>query len=582
MAFVQKTAPPSKDKMPDKGSQSAAEKSRQTPTPALAARIVSLDQFRGYTVAGMFLVNYLGGYREWVPAVLLHHHNYCSYADTIMPQFLFAVGFAFRLTFGRRGASQGMGPAYFHMVKRLLGLLLVAFTIYTFGRVAGSWEELKEIGAWGAVKEPLKRQWMATLGQIAVTSLWLLPVIRAGAFVRIVYMLLSAGLHIGLSHWFNYIWTNSPPNGVDGGPLGFLTWAVPAIIGTLACDAIAGSSGRAGGWTLTKMTCWSVLLMAAGYAMSCGTRIYDLSPAELAQIKADRKTQDAKKKELGEELEALGKEYKAGSERLKKAQEKVDALRRKEVRAVVDELKSADANPLFFGFLVDKAEKEYNKRPTTDEMKAALANLESVTKEADLPRLQKKMKALPAAKEDELKKETAAQGGAQGPELSFRDVKLAADPVIPKPERFTAWRERVQQDWKKYGLTGPPFVMPPQDDRRIDAAPLDDHFHWNYWMITQRGGSLSYTTFCAGFSLLVYVLFYVVCDIGGWQLGLFRTFGTNALAGYVLHDMISGAVKQFVPGGAPWWYGLTSFFVFFGLVYLFVRTLEKNRIYLKL
>ena len=62
------------------------------------ARIESLDQFRGYTVVGMLFVNFLGGYQV-VPAVLKHHNTYCSYADTIMPQFFFAVGFAYRLTF---------------------------------------------------------------------------------------------------------------------------------------------------------------------------------------------------------------------------------------------------------------------------------------------------------------------------------------------------------------------------------------------------------------------------------------------------------------------------------------------------
>jgi len=58
-------------------------------------RVVSLDQFGGYTVAGMLLVNFIGGFRE-VGALWKHHNMYCSYADTIMPQFFFAVGFAFR------------------------------------------------------------------------------------------------------------------------------------------------------------------------------------------------------------------------------------------------------------------------------------------------------------------------------------------------------------------------------------------------------------------------------------------------------------------------------------------------------
>ena len=69
-------------------------------------RIISLDQFRGYTVLGMFLVNFVGGF-EATHYLLKHHNTFCSYSDTIMPQFLFAVGFAFRLTFGVGFAPRG-------------------------------------------------------------------------------------------------------------------------------------------------------------------------------------------------------------------------------------------------------------------------------------------------------------------------------------------------------------------------------------------------------------------------------------------------------------------------------------------
>ena len=74
------------------------------------SRIVSMDQFRGYTVAGMFLVNFVGGLQAF-PEVLKHHngHPYFSYADTIMPSFLFAAGFSYRLTTLRRLGQQGAG-----------------------------------------------------------------------------------------------------------------------------------------------------------------------------------------------------------------------------------------------------------------------------------------------------------------------------------------------------------------------------------------------------------------------------------------------------------------------------------------
>ena len=84
-------------------------------------RIVSMDQFRGFTVAGMFLVNFVGGYAAFAE-VMKHHSDrpYFSYADTIMPQFFFAVGFAYRLTFLRRLQTVGYGSAAAAALRRNL------------------------------------------------------------------------------------------------------------------------------------------------------------------------------------------------------------------------------------------------------------------------------------------------------------------------------------------------------------------------------------------------------------------------------------------------------------------------------
>ena len=79
----------------------------------------------------MLLVNFVGPFAA-TPAVLQHHNTYCSYADTIMPHFLFAVGFAFRLTFGRRARTQGLWAAYGHVARRLVGLALIAIVFYTY------------------------------------------------------------------------------------------------------------------------------------------------------------------------------------------------------------------------------------------------------------------------------------------------------------------------------------------------------------------------------------------------------------------------------------------------------------------
>ena len=404
-------------------------KALQTP----GQRLISLDQFRGYTVVGMLLVNFIGGFVV-CPKILKHSHDYLSYADTIMPQFLFAVGFAFRLTFGRRLELQGTAAAYRRVVRRLLGLVLVSLVLYAVSPRADSWQELTELGIWGAIAGPLKRQWFQTLMHIAVTGLWLVPVIRSGAAVRILWMVGSGMAHVALSYAFNFNWANGVPDGVnviDGGPLGFLTWTIPAGVGTLACDAVVSTRK---GWNLVGVLLGgAVLLMGMGYLISCGTRFYDVP------------------------------------------QEMVEGL---------------------------------------------------------------------------------------------RGTKLAEHPVWPAPEQIEATLSKG--DLSRW-MAEPPFVPPPGADQR----------KWNYWMMSQRAGTLSYLTFSAGFSLAVYLLFYIACDWGGLQLPLFRTFGTNALAAYVLHELVDTAVKPFVPKDAPGWYVIAGLLVFFWITWLFVRSFEKQGIYLR-
>lgn len=398
-------------------------------------RLASLDQFRGYTVIGMLLVNYFGGYAV-CPQIWKHTHDYCSYADTIMPQFLFAVGFALRLTIGRKLQTQGHDAStYLRIVRRLLGLVLVALVVYNVGPRAENWNQLLEKGWVGALGEPLKRGWFQTLMHIAVTSLWILPVIGARAPMRLTWLLGSALLHIFLSYQFNFVWCNTAPNGIDGGPLGFLTWCIPALIGTLACDWFVDgiAAGKSVRGTVAKAFAVSVVFMAIGYLLSCATRLYDVPQEQVAALK---------------------------------------------------------------------------------------------------------------------------------------DTKLAPDPVWPSKERIEAKRALgAKASW----LAEPPFVKPPGQDLR----------KWNYWMMSQRAGTVSYPTFCAGFGLLIFILFYLVCDLGRLQWSVFRTFGTNALMAYVLHSMVSSAVQPFFPKDSPAWFAYSGLTLFFVVNWIFLRALEKQGVFLR-
>src|SRR5262245_45493630 len=112
-------------------------------TPTTSSRIVSMDQFRGYTVAGMFLVNFVGGLKAF-PEVIKHHDFYFSYADTIMPAFLFAAGFSFRLSALKRLEKTGSIP-YGHFLWRSLVLILISLVMYGAEDIEiKKWEELSE------------------------------------------------------------------------------------------------------------------------------------------------------------------------------------------------------------------------------------------------------------------------------------------------------------------------------------------------------------------------------------------------------------------------------------------------------
>jgi hypothetical protein len=152
---------------------------------------------------------------------------------------------------------------------------------------------------------------------------------------------------------------------------------------------------------------------------------------------------------------------------------------------------------------------------------------------------------------------------------SARGGNLAEHPVWPPSEAIDA---KLKGGELSGLLAEPPFVPPPGPKER----------QWNYWMMSQRSGTISYLTFAAGFSLAVYVLFYIACDLYGMQLAFFRTFGSNALLAYIIHDMVASAVKPFMPRDAPAWYVVAGLLLFFAITWLFVRSFEKRGIFLRL
>ena len=228
------------------------------------ARIQSLDQFRGYTVAGMFFVNFAGGFAA-IPAVLKHHNTYCSYADTIMPQFFFAVGFALRLVLLRNVGSMGPRKAYGRALRRIGVLAVLALVFYNLSFDENRWFGLLRPRWTDWAVESFWRDSFQTLLHIAVTCLWVLPVMARPAMPRLVFGIASALLHVGLSAWFWYALLNEK-HVIDGGPFGFLTWTIPTLAGAFAYDLWKDKGPRG---SLRPLVQWGTVFMLLGYGLSC-------------------------------------------------------------------------------------------------------------------------------------------------------------------------------------------------------------------------------------------------------------------------------------------------------------------------
>ncbi len=266
------------------------------------ARIASLDEFRGYTVAAMFLVNFLGSYQLVTAAFpsLKHHNTYCSFADTVMAQFFFAVGFGFRMGFLRRVEVDGVTNALKRVAKRVAGLLLVALIVHGLDVKYESWGALQEAGVWGFLSTAFQRNYFQTLTHIALATLWVTPVIGLSVRWRVGFLLMTIVLHVVISASGYYAWVVGRPC-IDGGQLGFMSWAVCLLAGSFVYDIIASgqrgivavgeelsaqkSSERFQVQRIVKGLFWlGAVMMISGYVLSCINRM--ASPNAIAQWKS--------------------------------------------------------------------------------------------------------------------------------------------------------------------------------------------------------------------------------------------------------------------------------------------------------
>src|SRR5262249_16436584 len=153
------------------------------------------------------------------PEVLKHHNGnpYFSYADTIMPSFMFAVGFSYRLTTLRRLAQQGPGPTYRHVLIRSLALVLISLVMYGSEDIGHlkEWSKVSPGTIWELIGELLKANLWEVLAIIGVTQILIMPVIAASARVRTLAWIGCAVFHLIISYLFNFAFVYGTPNALD-------------------------------------------------------------------------------------------------------------------------------------------------------------------------------------------------------------------------------------------------------------------------------------------------------------------------------------------------------------------------------
>jgi predicted acyltransferase len=255
------------------------------PAP-LGRRYTSMDQFRGLTILLMFVVHYSGGPDWGVNArpVLGHNHYYLSVGDLAFPWFHIAAGFALRLSLLRRLDTRGTWAAYGRIVRRcLLLILLPQLGPLLGGRHVSRWGPQQDTGPLALLATYVKFDGWQILAIIGVTSLWVLPVIGKSVRVRVGYLIGGLLLHALATQLFYMDFMNGRPNRVDsflgttgvhgreGGPLGFLVWAVPQLAGSFVYDLVARQSPtRASRWLLSS----GIALAVLGYGLGSLSSLY--------------------------------------------------------------------------------------------------------------------------------------------------------------------------------------------------------------------------------------------------------------------------------------------------------------------
>lgn len=149
-------------------------------------RLVSLDVFRGITIAGMTLVNNPGTWGAIYPPLAHAEWHGVTPTDYIFPFFLFIVGVAIPIALSKRLADGITKAVFWKIFSRALqifaiGLLMAAFPLFGVGDPA----------------VPLAAKLIVMLGLLVVLYLWLTEMKRAAMYGAAAWLAFVLILRLG-------------------------------------------------------------------------------------------------------------------------------------------------------------------------------------------------------------------------------------------------------------------------------------------------------------------------------------------------------------------------------------------------
>lgn len=255
-----------------------------------APRLVSLDQFRGYSVAAMFVVNFLGGLAA-THVLLKHNNTHFSLADSIMPSFIFACGFSYRMSSLKQASLAGSFRR--KIFVRCIALIALSLFLTGFNSQFGHWNDLDASKVSKFFFELIKANMWEILAIIGACQIFLLPWITRSFAWRLALFFGIGLLHFYLCWAFNYDFVYGRPNFLDrwlgttgkrawdGGLFGILAWSQIMLVGTLAHDLLKQSVIAK---SVISLSVLGIAMMMVGYGLSCFTRLYDLEGLSEEQV----------------------------------------------------------------------------------------------------------------------------------------------------------------------------------------------------------------------------------------------------------------------------------------------------------